>query len=155
MAQYHLVQLNVARALAPMESATMRGFVERLAEINTLAEQSDGFIWRLKDDAGDATSIRAFDDPDMLINMSVWRDLQSLRAFVYRSSHLELVRKRAQWFESPAEVYQALWWSPAGELPTLPQARKKLNLIQGRGPTEQAFDFAHPYEAPGQHQKEA
>ena len=148
MSPYHLAQLNVARALAPKESVAMSGFTDRLLEINTLAEQSDGFIWRLKDDAGDATAIRVFDDPDMLINMSVWKDLQSLRSFVYRSAHTELVRQREQWFESPVEVYQALWWIPVGEQPSLVQAREKLDLIQSNGPSAQAFDFANPYNPP-------
>lgn len=126
----------------------MLGFVSRLEEINALAEQSDGFIWRLQDESGDATAIRAFDDPNLLINMSVWRDMQSLRNFVYRSIHTELLRQKDSWFTQPTKGYQVLWWLPEGQLPTLEQAKLKIELIQRRGATAEAFDFSKPFEPP-------
>jgi hypothetical protein len=44
--------------------------------INLLAEATEGFRWRLQSDEGDATSLRPFGE-DVIVNMSVWRDLAS------------------------------------------------------------------------------
>ncbi len=148
MTGFCLVQLNVAHALADMESASMHDFVARLDEINALAEQSAGFIWRLKDDSGNATSIRAFDDPDLLINMSMWKDVSSLRNFVYKSLHVELLRQKKSWFKPATGNSQVLWWLPEGELPTLTQANEKLNTITELGPTPEAFNFSKVFKQP-------
>jgi Domain of unknown function (DUF3291) len=44
-------QVNVARMRAPLDDPVMAGFVARLAEINALADQSPGFVWRLQTEA--------------------------------------------------------------------------------------------------------
>ena len=148
MSGFSLVQLNVAFAVADMGSAVMHGFVSRLDEINALAEQSQGFIWRLKDDSGNATSIRAFDDPDLLLNMSMWKDVASLRYFVYKSAHVELLRSKKNWFKQPSGNYQVLWWVLEGSKPTFAQASEKLARIKKHGPTEDAFDFSKVFDPP-------
>jgi hypothetical protein len=84
LSQYHLAQINIANAKASMESPVMSGFVKRLDEINALADSSPGFVWRLQTEDGDSTSIQAFDDPSLLINMSVWDNIESLKLFVYK-----------------------------------------------------------------------
>jgi len=146
MADFQLAQINIARARADMESDIMRGFVDRLDEINALAEESPGFLWRLKDDSGNATDIQAFDDPLMIVNMSVWRDIDSLKHFVYRTNHVDLLRDRDAWFEKTAEAHQALWWVPAGQWPTITEGVERLSYLQDHGPSDKAFTFAHPSE---------
>ena len=126
----------------------MRGFVERLDEINVLAEQSPGFVWRLQDDSGNATEIQVFDDPLLIVNMSVWTDVDSLKHFVYRSNHVDLLRDRDAWFEKTAEAHQALWWVPAGKLPTVEEGVERLRHLQQQGPSERAFTFARPQPKP-------
>ncbi len=81
-----------------MDSETMKGFVDRLDEINNLADNSPGFIWRLQTEEGDATSIKAFDDPSLIVNMSVWENIETLKKFVYKSLHVELIRDRDAWY---------------------------------------------------------
>ena len=93
MAHFQLAQLNVARMRAPLEAPLMAGFVARLDEINKLAEAAPGFIWRLQTEEGDATALRPF-DADLLVNLTVWADLESLASFVYRTAHSELMRQR-------------------------------------------------------------
>jgi Domain of unknown function (DUF3291). len=115
---YHLAQINIAKPVADLESPVMTGFVSRLDEINALAERTKGFVWRLKSEAGDASSIRVFDDPQVLINMSVWETLDDLKRFVYRTAHLELLRNREAWFKRLSQQHQAAWWIPAGEFPS-------------------------------------
>ncbi|MGY0196744.1 DUF3291 domain-containing protein [Leptothrix sp. BB-4] len=148
MPAFHLAQINIARAKAEMDSDVMRDFVARLDEINGLAEQAPGFVWRLKDEANDATAIRVFDDPLMLVNMSVWRDLESLKAFVYRSMHVELIRDRDAWFNKMTAAHQALWWIPAGHVPDTQEAKARLELLRTQGPTAEAFTFAKAFAAP-------
>ena len=131
-----------------MESELMRGFVSRLDEINALAESAEGFIWRLQEDSGSATAIRVFDDPLLLINMSVWANLEALKHYVYKSLHVELIKDREVWFNKMGESHQALWWIPAGHIPSTEEARKKLEYIRKNGPSADAFTFAKPYPTP-------
>ena len=114
MNAYHLAQVNVALARAEMTSEIMSGFVSRLDEINRLAENSKGFVWRLIGDGSDATSIRVFENPLLLVNLSIWEDLESLKIYAYKSAHVELIRDRDAWFHKLPEAHQALWWVAAG-----------------------------------------
>ena len=148
LSAHHLAQVNVAQAKADMESELMQGFVSRLDEINALAESAEGFIWRLKEDGGSATAIRVFDDPLLLINMSVWANLEALKHYVYKSLHVELIKDREVWFNKMGESHQALWWIPAGHIPSTEEARKKLEYIRKNGPSADAFTFAKPYPTP-------
>ncbi len=149
--QYQLAQVNIAQAKDEMNTETMIGFVNRLDEINTLAEKSDGFVWRLQsDDGGDATSIRVFDDPLLLVNMSVWDDVESLRNFVYKSLHIELVRDREAWFDKISAIHQALWWVPKGHTPTTQEAKEKLEALREKGATQKAFTFGKPFPKPNE-----
>src|SRR5260221_711074 len=91
---HHVAQVNVARLLAPLDSPALRGFVEGLEPINALADANPGFVWRLQTEAGDATSIRPYDDDRIMVNLSVWRSLPALWEFVYASRHLDLVSRR-------------------------------------------------------------
>ena len=145
MTKYQLAQINIATARDSMDSETMRGFSERLDEINALADQFPGFVWRLQTEDGDATSIQAFDDPSLLINMSVWEDLDSLKKYVYKSAHVELLRDRDAWFGKIVAAHQALWWVPAGHIPTLEEGKERLAHLDQHGPGERAFTFAKPY----------
>ena len=131
-----------------MDSDLMQGFVSRLDEINALAESAEGFIWRLQEDSGSATAIRVFDDPLLLINMSVWANLEALKHYVYKSLHVELIKDRVVYFNKMGESHQVLWWIPAGHIPSTEEARKKLEYIRKHGPSAQAFTFAKPYPMP-------
>jgi Domain of unknown function (DUF3291) len=139
---YHLAQINIARIKGvDMNDPIMAEFVALLDEINTLAEQSPGFVWRLKGDGNDATDILPFDDTRIIVNMSVWENLESLENYVYRSSHADVMKKRKQWFsrfELPAVV---LWHIPAGHIPTVEEAKRRLAHLQQNGTSNYAFDF--------------
>jgi len=148
MIQYHIAQVNIARAKAEMDDDVMTGFVSRLDEINSLADNSPGFIWRLQDEEGDATSIRVFDDSFLLVNMSAWKDIESLRNFVYKSIHVELIGNREAWFNKMDLAHQALWWIPNGTIPTVEDAKEKLDHIRINGSTATAFTFGRPFDPP-------
>ena len=83
----HLAQLNIGRAVAPMDDPRMADFMARLDAINALAERSPGFVWRLQSEAGNATDIKVSDDPLFIINLTLWESPGDLFAFTYRSDH--------------------------------------------------------------------
>ena len=97
---FELAELNVSRLRFPLDSPELADFVANLDRINALAEAAPGFVWRLRDASGNATSIRPF-GADYVVNLSVWRDVESLRAYAYGSAHLEFLRRRREWFEPP------------------------------------------------------
>jgi heme-degrading monooxygenase HmoA len=149
MTTYHLAQCNIARLRAPLDSPALAGFVAALEPINEMADRSPGFVWRLQTEDGDATAIRPFDDDMMLVNMSVWESLEALAAFTYSTEHRKVMQGRRQWFEKLAEAYLVVWWVPAGTIPTVADARVRLEKLRRDGPTAEAFTFRSPFPAPG------
>jgi hypothetical protein len=148
-ASWQLAQVNIGRVRGQMTDPIMQDFVAQLPAINALADQAPGFIWRLQTEDGDATAFRPYDDPTILINMSVWTDLASLRDYVYRSAHASVMRRRREWFERFEGVYVVLWWVPAGHRPTLPEAVERLAHLEAHGPTPHAFSFRQAFDAEG------
>jgi len=149
MGGYHLAEINIARFREPIDHPVNADFVAALDRVNSLADASDGFIWRLAGGGNDALDIRAYDDPHIAVNMSVWRDLDALAAFTYRNpEHLAIMRRRKEWFER-MELYMALWWVPAGHVPTVEEGKARLELLRQKGPHDDAFTFRTPFPAPG------
>lgn len=146
--QYHLAQVNIAKALAPLDKPIMQGFVDQLDHINQLADNSEGFIWRLQTEEGDATALQPFDDPLIIMNLSVWSSYDALKNYVYSGDHLNIMKQKKNWFEKPTEAILALWWLPAGQLPTPESARNMLEKLRRDGPSHAVFSFAKPYLMP-------
>ncbi len=149
-ARWHIAQLNVGRAAAPLDSPQLADFMNALDEINALGEKSPGFVWRLKSDSGNATDIKLSDDPLFIVNLTVWENVETLFDFVYRTAHARFMTRRREWFEKPAEAYQVLWWIPAGTIPATTEALARLDHLRKHGPTPHAFTFKQRYPAPGQ-----
>lgn len=149
MTGHHLAQLNVGILQAPLDSPQLADFAASLAGVNALADAAPGFVWRLTDEAGgDATSLRP-QGPDLLVNMSVWQTLDDLRSFVYRNgAHLEMLRRRREFFRALGQAHQVLWWVPAGHIPVLDEAFSRLELLRQDGAGPDAFSFREPYPAP-------
>ena len=142
MLQYHVAQINIGRVLAPLEDPIMEGFVSRLDELNAIADRSPGFVWRLQTSAGNATYFRPYPEDDrILMNMSVWETVEDLKNYVYRTVHSELLRQRHNWFAKFAGTYTALWWVPAGHIPGIDEAKKRLAHLDAHGPSQFAFTF--------------
>jgi hypothetical protein len=142
---FHLAQVNIGRARGETNDPLMAEFVARLPEINALADASAGFVWRLQTEDGDATAVRPYEDARIMINLSVWADLAALRAYVFRSAHAAVMRRRREWFERFDRVYVALWWVPAGHHPSVAEAVERLAHLERHGPTAFAFSFAAPF----------
>ena len=143
----HLAQLNVGRLKAPIEDPIIDDFRMNLARINSLAEVSAGYVWRLKDESGDATGIKPFGDELEIINLTVWESVEALADFTYRSGHVELLRRRREFFEAPDMAILCLWWIPEGTVPTVEEAINRLDHLRAHGPSSRAFTFRHRFQA--------
>jgi Domain of unknown function (DUF3291) len=148
--RWHLAQLNIGRIRAPMTDALMAGFVAELEPVNALADSSPGFVWRLKTEEGDATAIRPYDDDTILINMSVWETVEALKTYVYRTHHADVMRQREQWFERLDTYYVALWWIPIDTIPTISEAKLRLDHLRQHGETSYAFSLKKVFPPPAE-----
>lgn len=145
---YQLAQVNIARFRLPHDHPVNADFVNSLDRVNAIAEAQPGFVWRLKGSANDAMDIQAFEDPNIIVNMSVWADIESLVAFVYRNKdHKEIMRRRREWFEK-IDFHMVLWWIEQDRRPTVEEAKTRLELLRRNGPSYSAFSFRHPFAAP-------
>jgi hypothetical protein len=146
MSRYQLAQINVAELKAPLDSPQLKDFVDNLDRINSLAEGSPGFVWRLTGDGNDATELRPMGEK-IIVNYSIWRDLDTLKSFVYSTAHVEILKRKREWFERMKLNY-VLWWVPAGRVPTVEEAVAKLAHLRAHGASPDAFHFGQAYPAP-------
>ena len=148
MIQFHLAQLNIANAKASMDSPVMEGFVARLDEIHELADQSKGFVWRWESGSIDSSVVDVFGDPQLLVNLTLWESIHDLKHFVYKTVHVELIQGRDAWFDKMPEMHQVLWWVPVGHIPSVAEAKQKLDMLRANGPTAEAFSIAQSFPMP-------
>jgi len=148
MTGWHVAQMNVGTTLFPIGDPRIAGFVDKLDEINRLADSSPGFVWRLQSASGNATDIKMSDDPNFIVNMSVWASAEALFDFVYKTAHRLVMAQRREWFARPAGAYMVLWWVPAGTIPTVDNGLDRLAHLDAHGPSDYAFTFKEKYPAP-------
>lgn len=149
MTAYQLAEINIARMKGVnILDPIMQEFVDNLDHINALAESSEGFIWRLKDDSNNATQLNPYNDEQVIVNISVWKDVESLSEFVYRTMHTDFLKRRSEWFQKFGQAYFAMWWIESNDYPTIEDAKNRLDHLQNHGPSLYAFNFREKYEAP-------
>jgi len=148
MTRFDIAQLNVGRAVAPLDSAVMADFMNWLDEINALAERSPGFVWRLQGDNGNNTDLKVSDDPLFIVNLSVWSSIDALYEFTYRTDHKAVFKRRHEWFERLGRPNTVLWWQLAGTVPTAEEALARLDRLTNSGPTPDAFTFKEQFPKP-------
>ena len=148
MSRYHLAQINIGRLVAPKGDPRVEGFFSQLDPVNAIADASPGFVWRLQSDSGNATDIPFSDDPTMLVNMSVWESVETLRDFVYQTAHMPVLRDRAKWFEKLPYPIACLWWVRAGHIPSVQEGATRLEHFQKHGATAEAFWFSRIFSPP-------
>lgn len=145
---FHLAQLNLATLRHPLDDPRTASFVELLDPVNAAADAAPGFVWRLVEEGTpDATGLRPAGE-NVIVNLSVWETRDALWDFTYRSGHLEVMRRRREWFQRHVEAHLALWWVPAGHLPTVGEALDRLADLRTHGPSPRAFTFTSFTEAP-------
>jgi uncharacterized protein DUF3291 len=139
----HLAELNIARLKYPLDDPRIAEFADNLARVNAVADRSEGFVWRLQDDSGDATSIHAFDDPMVIVNMTVWQSAEHLERFVWNTVHKQFYAKRAEWFELMQAQHFVMWWVDEGHVPDLAEAKARLDHLDANGDSDFAFGWSH------------
>lgn len=150
---FELAQVNVARLVAPLDDPVLADFVAALDPVNVAADHAPGFIWRLQTEDGNATGVRAFTwdtagSAGVIVNLSVWTDVEHLGAFVYGDLHRTVLRRRREWFQRMREAWTACWWLPAGQRPTTDDAEGRVRFLRAHGPTPDAFTLRTSFPAP-------
>ena len=151
---FHLAQVNMGRLAAPLDSEQLAAFVDALDPVNASADAAPGFVWRLQTDSGNATEVAGFqfdavDGAEVILNMSVWTGIEPLAAWVFGDLHRQVLRRRREFFQRMTEATLALWWVPAGHVPSVAEAEERLLLLRRVGPSPDAFTFRHTFGPPG------
>lgn len=141
MVNQHLAQLNIGRLSYDQDDVRVADFMNNIDRINAVAERSEGFVWRLKDESGDATSISFYDDPRIIVNMSVWGSAEALEDFVWKTVHKQIYNRKGEWFEKMDTAHFVMWWIEPGHIPTLEEAHERLEYLRKHGTTEYAFGW--------------
>ncbi|SIN61708.1 protein of unknown function [Parasphingorhabdus marina DSM 22363] len=150
MSGYHLAQVNVANFRRPKDDPVNKDFVDALEKVNAAADAAPGFVWRLQGENGNALDIPAGSsvDPNLVVNLSVWKDVESLRNFVYRQmDHVAVLKRREEWFDSTVSR-MALWWIPEGHRPDPAEAIARVRFLEKYGPKTKAFTFQEIFAPP-------
>jgi hypothetical protein len=137
----YLAQLNIGRVRYPLDDPRMADFIDNLALVNGIADRSEGFVWRLQDDSGNATNFKAFDDPRMNLNMSVWEDVEALERYVWQTVHKRFYGRRHEWFDRLDGPYFVMWWIAPDHRPIIAEALERLDHLKAHGPSEYAFGW--------------
>jgi hypothetical protein len=146
---FQIAEINIARMKGvDINDPVMKEFVDNLDKVNAVAENSEGFVWRLKDDNNNATAINPYNDEQVIINVSVWESIETLEDFMYKTFHSEFLRRRKEWFQAFGKVTTAMWWVPEGKFPTIEEAVQKLADLQQNGPSAAVFDFKKKFLRP-------
>ncbi len=149
MSKYQLAEINIARMKGVnINEPIMKEFVDNLDTVNEVAENSNGFVWRLKDDNNNATNLNPYDDEQIIINISVWESIEDLENFMYKTFHSDFLKRRKEWFHRFGKVYTAMWWTPSGQFPSLQEAVDNLDYLEKLGATQKVFDFKTKFPKP-------
>ena len=140
MNKFNLAQVNIAKRLAPMDDPIMQDFVNNVDGMNAIADAADGFVWRLKDEDKDE-AIEVFQDETLIINISIWKNIDALFNYTYKSGHIEVFKRKKEWFTKLKMMHMAFWYVPEGYEPTFQDAKDRLDYLNTHGNTPYAFDF--------------
>ena len=145
----HIAQFNISIEKTTLDDPAMKDFVDSLERVNQMADQAEGFVWRLHDDSGNATAMRVYDDKRIIFNLSVWKSIEVLKQFVYNNQHMSLLKRRRDWFHQNPKRSYVLWWVPENHTPSVEEAKARLHHLQENGPTPFAFTFDQVFESEG------
>ena len=138
----HLAQLNIGKLRALRDDPRMVDFFDNLDRINAAAERMPGFVWRLKDESGNATNIPWAGDPASVANLTVWEDVEALERFVFMTAHRGIYARKHEFFDPSSEPSFVMWYVAAGHIPSLHEAKERLDHYRLHGGSEYAFGWA-------------
>jgi hypothetical protein len=146
---HHLAQVNVARLRAPVDDPAMREFAAGIASIHRLAAASPGFVWQLRTDGSHGICVQPGEGGPVFVNLTVWRDYDALHAFTYLGPHAGFLKRKSRWFAATPQPSTALWWVPAGDVPAVDDALRRLRHLRTYGPTPRAFSLRRRFRPDG------
>jgi heme-degrading monooxygenase HmoA len=138
----HLAELNIARLRYPKGDPRAAEFFDNLDRVNAVAERMPGFVWRLKDEGGNATNLTYNNDPRVIANLSVWESAEALERYVFQTLHTVFYRKRELWFDKMSGPHMVFWRVEPGAQPTFAEAAERLARLAALGPSEAAFGWS-------------
>ena len=127
-----------------MDDPIMQDFVNNVDNMNAIADAAEGFIWRLQDEDKDE-AIHVFQDDSLIVNMSVWESLECLFNYTYNSGHIEVFKRKKEWFSKMKMMHMAFWYVPEGYEPTFQEAKDRLDYLNTYGDTPYAFSFKNKF----------
>ena len=140
----HLAELNIAEWKVPEDSPQAQPFLRAIDAVNSVADRSPGFVWRLKDETGNAIRTdHPWSDRKVIVNMSVWEDPGALEHYVWNTVHRAIYRRKAEWFTTMKMAAFVMWWVEPGHIPTLDEAKARLDHLNEHGNTDTAFGWDH------------
>ncbi len=143
---FHLAQLNLARLRFDRDAPELQSYRAALADVMPVAEDWPGFLW-IRDDSIIDRSVGLF-GPRMAANLSLWRDIEALEAFMTCARHAAVMERRGEWFDETPEPTFVLWWVPANHRPGMSEAHERLALLRRQGPGPEAFDLTARFPPP-------
>ncbi len=142
MKGHHLAELNIGRLVAPVGDPRVAEFIDNIERINGLGKRMPGFVWMLEGSGGPGATDHAIDGDELLVpNLTLWEDAASLETFVWGTVHKQFYDKRAEWFEVLGKMHFVMWWVPEGHKPTLEEALERLEMLNTRGDSPDAFGW--------------
>ena len=140
----HLAELNIGRLLAPTDDPRVADFMNNLDRINGLGKRMPGFVWMMEGSGEPGTGnteASIAGDPQFISNLTVWQDLPSLEAFVFRTLHAKFMERKGEWFEVLGDQHFAMWQVPEGHRPTLEEGLERIAQRAKDGDTPDAFGW--------------
>ncbi len=140
----HLAELNIGRLLAPTDDPLVAEFMDNLDRINGLGKRSPGFVWMMEGSGAPGTGNtenNIGDDPQHVVNLTVWDSVETLGDFVWNTVHRQFYEKREKWFEVLGQQHFVMWWVPDGHKPSVEEALAKLDELRANGSSEDVFGW--------------
>lgn len=136
---YYFAQVNIARPKYSLDDPRMADFVNNTARINAVAEESPGFVWRWIEEPADKI-YEVFGDAALIVNMSLWESRESLLNFTYQSAHVEIYKRRKEWFSKLKDNHMVCWYTKEPTI-GLMEAKMRLDHLNTKGESAFAFSF--------------
>ncbi|WP_442513780.1 DUF3291 domain-containing protein [Pseudomonas promysalinigenes] len=135
-----LAQFDLVKPKFPKCDPRMEEFYASTGYINGIAEKHSGFIWRELEE--NQPLLDQLWGEGYLYTLSLWRDVESLKDFLYNTPHKTLMRRGGDWFDPISHPRVVLWWVEEGHVPTLREAHSRLIQLYEVGPSHDAFDLS-------------
>ena len=138
-----LAQFNIATIKYPLDDPRMKEFVDNIDLVHRIAERIGGLVKRLSDDSGTALNMRVYNDPRIVPNLTIWKDVASLETFVWKTLHKKFFDKREQWFDVSAKPKNVMWFCQPDYNPQMSDGVERLDYMIANGPSDYAFDWKY------------